>query len=268
MYHPTTLLGIPFDANSSFVLGASKGPAALRAALHNGSANFTNQNGLDLSIVNFWSDSGDLHFPSDDPEQAFHTIKNSASQLLDNGQRLISIGGDHSITYPLVAAYAKKYPNLHLLQIDAHSDLYDDFEGNPYSHASPFARIMERGLAQSLTQIGVRTLTAHQRAQADRFGVRIIEMKDFDVQDTLELEGPLYISIDLDGFDPAYAPGVAHYEPGGLTVREVLTLLDRIKVPIVGADIMELNPARDHQGMTAMLSAKLAKELIEMVGKA
>jgi arginase family enzyme len=120
---------------------------------------------------------------------------------------------------------------------------------------------MERGLARRLVQVGIRTLNAHCRVQAERFGVEIVEMRHFRPDAVPHREGPLYISLDLDGFDPAFAPGVSHHEPGGLSVRDVLAVLDRVRAPIVGADIVEYNPARDLNGVTAVLAAKLVKEV-------
>ena len=129
--------------------------------------------------------------------------------------RPLSLGGDHSVTYPVVAALAEIHGPLNILHFDAHPDLYDDYEGDPLSHASPFARIMEQGHARRLVQFGIRTLNRHCRAQATRFGVEVIEMRDFAPDRVPIPEAPLYVSIDLDGFDPAFAPGVAHHEPGG-----------------------------------------------------
>jgi arginase family enzyme len=120
---------------------------------------------------------------------------------------------------------------------------------------------MEAGLARQLVQVGIRTLNRHGREQAERFGVTIVPMRDHHVDAVPLLAGPLYISIDIDGFDPAFAPGVSHHEPGGLTVREVIALLDRQTASIVGADVVELNPSRDINGMTAVLAAKMVKEV-------
>ena len=171
------------------------------------------------------------------------------------------MGGDHSVTYPVVATLAARHGPLNILHFDAHPDLYADFEGNPRSHASPFARIMEGGHATRLVLVGIRTLTRQCREQADRFGVQIIPMTGFNPTHVPVLESPLYISIDLDGIDPSEAPGVAHPEPGGLTLREVLAVLAHQKADIVGADIVELNPNRDINGVTAILAAKLVREL-------
>ena len=148
-----------------------------------------------------------------------------------------------------------------MIVLPAHGDLYDSFDGDPYSHASPFARIMENGLSQRLVQIGIRTLNEHQRQQAKLFNVEIIEMKDFDLHKLPIFKKPIYLSLDIDALDPAFAPGVSHQEPGGLSTREVLHIIHSIQVPIVGADIVEYNPKRDLNKMTAMVSAKLLKEI-------
>ena len=174
---------------------------------------------------------------------------------------MIALGGDHSVTYPILRAVNARYRQPTILHIDAHADLYDEFEGDRYSHACPFARIMEEGLAARLVQVGIRTLSAHQRAQADRFGVEVIDMRAWVAGMRPIVEGPVYISVDLDGIDPAFAPGVSHWEPGGLTVRDVLGMIQDIRSPIVGADVVEFNPRRDPSGMTAMVAAKIVKEL-------
>lgn len=134
-------------------------------------------------------------------------------------------------------------------------------EGNRYSHACPFARIMESRPTDRLIQIGIRTLNPHQREQAEKFGVEVHEMRHWKDDIDLRLKGPIYISLDLDVFDPAFAPGISHPEPGGLSPREVFGLLQGIRAPVVGADIVEYNPLRDLNDMTAMLAAKCLKEL-------
>jgi arginase family enzyme len=120
---------------------------------------------------------------------------------------------------------------------------------------------MEGGLVQRLVQVGIRTLNPHQREQARRFGVGVLEMKDWRGE-LPALEGPLYLSLDLDVLDPAFAPGVSHHEPGGLSVREVLRIPQGLEVSLVGADIVELNPFRDVAGVTAKVATKLYKELV------
>ena len=259
------LLGIPFDANSSFLRGSAKAPAIIR---HMHTLGASNPSGELEGVLDFSSniyDAGDMIFPSEDPESAFVSIVSQVGSLIEDGSKLITLGGDHSITYPVVKAFSRKYPVLHILHFDAHSDLYDSFDNNPFSHASPFARIMENNLAASLTQVGLRTLCAHQRSQVAKYDVRSIEMKDFQTQFIHDLQGPVYLSIDLDVLDPAYAPGVSHHEPGGLSTRELLTCLQRIQVPVLGADIVEYNPDRDIHHQTAMVAYKILKEVFSIM---
>jgi agmatinase len=255
-----SLLGIPFDANSSFLRGPALAPARIRQMRLDGSANDYSEHGLLLADA--LRDAGDVPLAGLATEAAFEAITESVDALLARGEKVVSLGGDHSVTWPVLRAFARHYPDLHILHLDAHADLYDTFEGDKWSHACPFARIMEGKLAASLTQIGIRTLNAHQRAQAARFDVQVLEMKDWRRGQLPPLRGPLYISLDLDVLDPAFAPGVSHHEPGGLSTRELLEILHAVEVPIVGADLVELNPLRDWQNMTAMLAFKLLKELV------
>lgn len=257
------LIGLPTDAHSSFLRGAAEGPAAIRAALASDHGNQAAENGLELGTDLIVEDVGDHKLDGTAADLA--VIRDAVLAAHEAGAVPLSLGGDHSVTYPIVAALAEVHGPLNILHFDAHPDLYDNYEGDPLSHASPFARIMERGHAGRLVQFGIRTLNAHCRAQAARFGVEVIEMRDFAPAQVLIPNAPLYISIDLDGFDPAFAPGVAHHEPGGPSVREFLQVLQRVPSGIVGADVVELNPARDTTGITATLAAKLVKELASLV---
>jgi arginase len=259
------LIGLPTDQNSSFERGAALGPAAVRAALWSDRGNLAAQSGLEIGTDIDLFDKGDLPLSDNDCAADDAVITAAIAAVLDASAVPLSLGGDHAVTFPLVAAISARHGPVNILHFDAHPDLYADFEGNPRSHASPFARIMDEGHAVRLVQVGIRTLTRHCREQADRFGVEIIPMAGFSADDVPVLEGPLYISIDLDGIDPSEAPGVAHPEPGGLTVREVLAVLARQKARIVGADIVELNPNRDIGGVTAIVAAKLVRELAALV---
>ena len=256
------LLGLPYDFNSSFLRGPALAPPRIRLMEKDGSANTFAELGQDIRSGVAFEDLGDLEIIADEPAVAFRKIRSKVLEVIAHGDRLLSLGGDHSVAYPVLDAYLEQYPGLHILQIDAHGDLYDDFGGNPYSHASPFARIMETGKVGSLTQVGNRCLNTHQRQQAERFGVRIIEMHQFSFAFLAELQGPLYVSVDLDALDPAFAPGVSHHEPGGMTSRELFHILQNIEVPIVGGDVVEYNPTRDHHNRTAMVAYKTMKELI------
>lgn len=260
------LFGLPTDINSSFERGAAAGPAAIRAALRSDRGNMASELGPEIGTDIAFADDGDLPL-TEDTARDDAAIRRHVAMLCEDGEVPLALGGDHAVTFPLVEAAAACFGPVDILHFDAHPDLYDDFAGNPRSHASPFARICEAGHARRLVQVGIRTLNAHCREQADRFGVEIIPMADFSPDRVPVLDGPLYISIDLDGLDPSAAPGVAHPEPGGLTVREIVAVLYKQTAPIVGADIVELHPGRDIGGVTAILGAKLVRELAALIDR-
>jgi arginase len=255
------LLGIPFDGNSSFLKGPALAPPRIRLMETDGSANCFSENGTEILNGKNFTDSGDMFFTDSNPEEVYNKIKERIHRELKTDCKIICLGGDHSISFPVIEAYADKFKDLHILHLDAHADLYDNFDNNPYSHASPFARLMEKNVIKSLTQVGIRTLNTHQKEQTIKFGVNIIEMKDFNFDFIKTLQVPLYISLDLDVLDPAFAPGVSHHEPGGMTSRELIKIIRHISVSIAGADIVEYNPTRDINHMTAMVAYKLFKEL-------
>lgn len=293
---PVCILGLPRDGGSSFLRGSARAPAAIRRALFSPSINLCSEDGLDLRSLQTgggaatagsaargadarpalpaggvakpggsppvcWQDLGDCPMP-DEEAGWIAAIEEFTRARLQQGRHLLFLGGDHSVTYPVLRAYGRHFPGLTILHLDAHPDLYDELYGDRFSHACPFARILEEGLAAKLIQAGIRTWNPHQRAQAKRFGVTGVDMKDWHSGWRPPLEGPVYLSLDLDVLDPAFAPGVSHWEPGGLSTREVIDLIRNMGGRLVGADLVELNPLRDEQGRTAMTAAKLLKEML------
>ena len=250
-----TIQGIQYDEKSSFQKGPGLAPPLIREALNCGSMNLFTEKGDTIENPDI-NDQGDFKITD------YFDIVHITNKHLQDSNKVFTLGGDHSITFPIIKALHKKYPILDILHIDAHSDLYNEFEGDPYSHACPFARIMENGLAARLVQVGIRTLNTHQKEQADKYDVEIHSMKELDLNAIPRFTNPLYISLDMDGFDPAFAPGVSHHEPGGLSARQVIDLIQQINTNIVGADIVEYNPKRDFQQMTAFLAAKMMKEIL------
>ncbi len=254
------LIGLCSDGNSSHIRGAASAPPAIRTALFSGASNLTTEAGLDLNDHPHLVDLGDRVIAPG--KEALLGIEDLIAPILAQGARPLVMGGDHAITYPVLRAVASRLGPVNILHFDAHPDLYDEFEGNRLSHACPLARIMAEGLARRLVQVGIRTLNAPQKVQAERFGVEIHPLHSFDPRTfTPRFEGPLYLSFDLDALDPAFAPGVSHHEPGGLTVRETLGIIQRLEDPLIGADIVEYNPRRDVQQMTAAVAAKLVREI-------
>ena len=254
---------IPFDEFSSYLRGPALAPPKIRESFHSDASNYFTERGTDLKNHLGVKEWGALQLPTG--AIALDAIDRSIGEILLKYDRVLSLGGDHSITHPLIKAFANKYKDLTILHLDAHPDLYEQFEGNRFSHACPFARIMEGGYAKRLVQVGIRTMNKHQREQAKRFGVEAIEMKDWSAHIRFEFDGPVYISLDMDVIDPAFAPGVSHHEPGGFSAREILSILQNINANVVGADLVEFNPTRDTSGITAVLAAKLYKELLDLL---
>jgi agmatinase len=258
-----SLLGIPHDENSSYLKGAAAAPALIRRELASDAHSSWSETGFD--VADSFLDHGDIDFSgAGDPWQR---IEDEVGRAMDAGLPLISLGGDHAIAWPVLRAVRGRHPSLTIVQIDAHPDIYDAYQGNRRSHTSSFARIMEEGLADRVIQIGLRTLNDELRDQLDHFGVEVIEARHFSEDLALDLKTPVYLTVDLDGLDPAYAPGVSHREPGGMTTRQVINLIQRIDQPIIGADVVEYNVNQDISNLTALVAAKLVKEIAGMMIK-
>jgi arginase len=254
-----TIIGVPFDAASSFLRGAAAAPSLIRRELASEAGNGVSESLIDLRAPGMLADAGDVDLDGSTEPQP--RITEAITAVISRGGRPIALGGDHSITFPIARAVRASWSDLTILQFDAHPDLYDVFEGDRLSHACPFARIMEAKLADRLVQVGIRAMNAHQREQAHRFGVDVIDMRAWSAGVRPTVRGPVYVSIDMDGFDPAFAPGVSHREPGGLTVRDALGVIQTLEGPLVGADVVELNPSRDACDLTIHVGAKLVREL-------
>jgi arginase len=259
MFGTPALVGIPHDASSSYRRGAAAAPEQIRHALRSEASNSWSEAGIDVGSPDVLGDIGDLDVSDD--ARVREVIERGIKDVIAIGHRPLSLGGDHSITYPIIRGFGRLFGQFTLLQIDAHPDLYPDFQGDRHSHACPFARIMEEGLVQRLVQMGIRTMNPVQQKNAERFGVDVIDMRAWMNGVRPEISGPVYVSLDVDALDPAFAPGVSHREPGGLTTRDVITLIQSLDGPIVGADVVEFNPSEDVAGMTAPVCAKLVKEL-------
>jgi agmatinase len=257
-----SLLGIPLDKNSSFLRGAALAPPKIREAFHSDSSNYFSESGIDIKSSTEWKDLGDLTL--DGPDAHF-TIEHSVRDALRKTEKVLSLGGDHSITYPIIKGVWSRYDKITILHLDAHTDLYDNFENNPNSHASPFARILEERPDTRVIQVGIRTSTAHTREQSKRFGVEVIYMNEWRDDRRFEIKDPVYVSLDMDALDPAFVPGISHYEPGGFSTRQVLSIIQNLKCQVIGADLVEFNPSRDINGMTGMVAAKLMKELLDQM---
>ena len=259
------LLGIPHDEYSSYMRGAAEAPPLIRRELHSDVYSSWSETGVDLGVAGTFIDHGDIEFGADtDP---WDLIELHVGRVMTSGNPLICLGGDHAITHPIVRAVRRRQPKLTIVHVDAHADIYHAYQGNLRSHASPFARIMEEGLVERLIQVGLRTVNSEHRQQFKRFGVEVIEAGRCAEKIRLGLTMPVYLSVDMDSLDPAFAPGVSHREPGGLSTRQVIDLIHAIDQPLVAADIVEYNPRCDISNMTANVAAKLLKEIAGVMSR-
>lgn len=261
------LLGIRDDCNSSFMRGAALAPKAIREAFLSESSNTYCEHGVDVEAV--LADFHDISQP-----ETYELIDEYIKDIMvTNKLTPMTLGGDHAVSFPVVKAVTEclKQP-VTIVHFDAHPDVYPDFEGNPHSHASPFARILETPeVCNKLVAIGIRCLNPVQREQYAKYSVHALEAKDFPAhgRDCAAFLQPLiaptdlvYISFDMDVIEPGMAPGVSHREGGGLTVRQCIDAIHAIPGRVIGADIVEFNPQRDASGVTAAVAAKLLKELV------
>lgn len=272
-YHQAVvgLLGILEDRNSSFLRGPAKAPPLLRQSLFSDAFNTWSELGINVS--DNMKDFGDITPASPTHKDLVLSIQTVIEMIQNENMIPLTLGGDHSITFALCELVRRKVTKpLVIVHFDAHPDIYHDFEGNYNSHASPFARICETpNLCRKLISIGVRTVTGHQRQQIERFQVELIEARDFPLrggdicqqilQKHISADCSVYISVDMDVLEPGLAPGVSHREAGGLTTRQLIDAIHSIPGQIVGADLVEFNPDRDIDGITAAVGGKILKEL-------
>lgn len=252
------VLGFEWDASSSHARGCALAPTVVKRLL---SSEASSRFSIDLIDM---KDVIEDYFIPDLPVEgaaARAKIERTVMDCLGLNLAPLSIGGDHSVTYPILKAIASRHGPVNVLHVDAHPDLHDEFEGDPFSHACPFARSLEDGLVAKLVQVGIRCSDPLQKRCAAKYDVASLRADQWAEIPPEIFDRPLYMSIDLDGLDPAFAPGVSHPEPGGLSTLDVLSMIRRIRGPLVGADIVELNPERDIQMATARVVVRLVKEL-------
>jgi len=257
------ILGIPFDKKSCFQKGAAMGPDAIRQASTSQAINAWTELGVNLEQDTIMVDLGAIA-AGEDYFALFPRIQEIVSEVVQKGAFPIVLGGDHSISYPVVKAMAKEIGTMDILHFDAHPDLYDHLYEDRYSHACPFARILEEGLVEQLVQVGIRAATAEHKKKATEYKAMMYEMKNLKEMPHLSFSHPLYVSFDMDVLDPAFAPGVSHHEPGGLSTRQVLEVIHSLEANIIGMDIVELNAPLDPSGRTAAAAVKI---LMEVAGK-
>ncbi len=256
-------VGLPDDSQSSYLTGSAGAPEVIRAAYDGRCYNSTSESGVDLAgkVADFGDISAEDCF-----EKTYRKYCSVSESLVAEGKVPFFAGGDHAVTVPVVDGLKTLGQPVQVVQIDAHPDLYPEFEGSRFSHACTAARILEMEHVDLVVQIGIRALNRVQQEQMKRFGsrLRVLEARELDDRASLaayiESEVPVYVSVDMDGFDPSYAPGVSHPVPGGLSPRQVLNLFHRANWTLVGMDAVEVNPLRDVNNLTAILAARILHE--------
>jgi agmatinase len=257
------LLGVPLDITSSFRTGSWDAPQAVRAASQ-GLEDYSPQMDRDLGECAFY-DAGDLLLPLGNLQACLSRIGQACRLIAGDSKIPFMLGGEHLVTLPAVQTMASYFPGLVVLQFDAHADLRDNYLGESLSHATVLRRICEVVGSGSVYQFGIRSGTRDEF----QYGHAHTNFFPFEAAGRLRSclpglkERPVYVTMDIDIVDPAYAPGTGTPEPGGIQpveVFEILTMLQELQV--VGLDIVELAPAYDPSGITAMLVAKMAREAL------
>lgn len=251
------ILGCPLDVTSSFRGGSKFGPESLRRASWT-LETYSPYLDLDLDEMDLF-DAGDLELPQGNLTGSLDRIETSAAKVMTPGRRPLFLGGEHLVTYPLVKSMMKSFPQLQLVHFDAHCDLRDEYEGERLSHATVMKRVRELGVSR-MYQIGIRSGTRQEFAELSPVH------SPGELAESLDRNVPVYVSFDIDVFDPSVVSGVTTPEPGGLTFGEVMGYLNVLKgMDIVGADLVELAPDYDTTFVSSVCAAKVAREIIMLL---
>ena len=272
------ILGVPFDSGTSYRTGTRFGPRKIREASlmiwgHNSTLNISPLKKLNVI------DYGDVSVIPTSIEYTMEAITNTASEIINTGTTLITLGGDHSIALPLLRAHAKRFGPVSLVHIDAHIDTWEsEFEAVPYSHGTSFRYALQEGLIRrdEYVQIGIRGPLSgeHDYADAARLGARTItiyEVMEKGVAEILKevhqrMRGPVYVTVDIDSADPAFAPGTGTPEVGGLTSYQLLQLVRGLHgLNLIGFDLVEVSPPFDHGDITAILASNIVFEYLSLI---
>lgn len=264
--HTIRLIGAPFDGTVSFRPGARFGPAALREASH-GIETYSPVLDIDIESMRI-GDAGDLELPFGDTGAALADIGEAVAQCLRDGAVPFVLGGEHLVSLPAIEAVLEKHPDLVVVQLDAHADQRDDFLGVRLSHATVMRRVCEKIGFDRLRQIGIRSGTSEEYALMREHGT-LTTFREEDLRALRDWVGkrPLYLTVDLDVFDPACFPGTGTPEPGGIGWWEFQRTMQALKgCRLVGCDAVELAPQLDTSGCSSVLAAKCVREMLLLAG--
>jgi len=276
------ILGIPFDSLVTFRPGARFGPNAIRQSSVL-CRNYSQQMEVEVYERLRAFDVGDVNVGPFNYEETFRQIEDRVSQLQRRGAAVVSLGGDHSILLPILRATSRQYPQLTVIQFDAHTDTSDEGWGQRFHHGTPVRRAIEEELVEGhhIFQIGIRGWSgrASYNDYANQAGINILDMQGFHdparrlpfLDRLREIAGadPCYLTFDVDGVDPAFAPGTGTPVVGGLTSFEALDLMSSFRgLKFIGGDVVEVAPAYDCSQITALLGATIAFEIAALIAVA
>jgi agmatinase len=274
------VVGIPFDSGVTYRPGARFGPSHIRQA-----SRLLRPYNPELKVSPFANqqvvDAGDMVANPFDITTAIAEIESQATELIESGARLVTLGGDHTIAYPLLRAHHRRYGQVALLHFDAHLDTWDTYFDASVTHGTPFRRAAEEGLfvPGRSAHVGIRgsLYTPDDLVEDAGFGFTVVHCAEFERRTTDDVieqlrtaigDHPLYVSIDIDVLDPSHAPATGTPEAGGMTSRELLAILRGLDgADLVGADIVEVSPAYDHAEITGVAAANVAYELISLLAR-
>ena len=266
-----SLLGVPYDGTCCYRPGARFGPAAVREDSY-GIETYCPQLNLDLEDIKF-ADVGSLDVPFGDAKLTIDYVQEATSVLLKNNLKPLIIGGEHSITSGIIKSVINNYPELIIIQLDAHADLRDEWLGSKFSHACTMKRCLEVLPSKKILQVGIRSGTKSEFIELNNSN-RLIQHTLGENAKYLEealksFKGtPIYLTMDLDWFDPSIMPGTGTPEPGGYFWGDFASVIDVIRSHnLIGADVVELSPKFDNSGISSILAAKVIRSLIMLLNK-
>ena len=261
------LFGVPYDGTTSFRPGTRFGPAAIRE-VSQGLETYCPQLEMDLEDLAF-ADLGAVDIPFGAPEPVVEAVQQATGTVLDLGLKPLMLGGEHSISSGAVAAVATQHSDLVLVQLDAHADLREEWLGARHSHACAMRRCLEVLPSGDLLQLAIRSGTRDEFQELQSSGRRITDAAALQ-QALKPLQGkPIYLTVDLDWFDPAVLPGTGTPEPGGFLWRDFAAVVDVLREHrLIAADVVELAPQLDTSGVSSVLAAKVTRSLILLMGAA
>jgi agmatinase len=275
------ILGIPFDSGTSFRPGARFGPMAVRQASRHLRTQYHPAHEVEPFLELQVADAGDVTCNPFDIKEAVGQIQTAATELLDEVGAIISLGGDHTISFPLLRAMNHQFGPVALVHFDAHLDTWDTYFGAPFNHGTPFRRAAEEGLFldSASMHVGIRgpLYSSDDLKNDEELGFKIVHCDEFQTESVEAVierlrarvgEHPLYLSIDIDVLDPAHAPGTGTPEIAGITSRELVNILRGLAgLDLKSADVVEVAPAYDHAELTSLAAATLIYELVNLFAR-